>query len=85
MRTSLVEAAQSLVKGETGYKSKALKARQAGQDISVISYADKASFHLHHKFTHLIAQGKSYNIAVIAVARELAGYVWGMETGNINY
>ncbi|MFD1394190.1 IS110 family transposase [Lacticaseibacillus jixianensis] len=85
VRTTLIEAAQALVKGRAGYKSKALRARQAGQDAVVISYADKASLHLLRKFERLLAQGKAYNVAITAVARALAGYVWGMETGNINY
>jgi hypothetical protein len=74
-----------LVKGSIGYKSRALKARQAGQESAVISYADKAGAHLHRKFTRMLTQGKSYNVAIAAVARELAGFIWGMETGNINY
>ncbi|MGJ8543572.1 IS110 family transposase, partial [Lacticaseibacillus rhamnosus] len=85
VRTTIIEATQGLVKGSIGYKSRALKARQAGQESAVISYADKAGAHLHRKFTRMLTQGKSYNVAIAAVARELAGFIWGMETGNINY
>lgn len=85
VRTTLVEATQSLVKGRVGYKGRPVKARQAGQDANVISYADRASVHLQRIFHRMIEGGKPYNVAVTAVARQLAGYIWGMETGRIAY
>jgi hypothetical protein len=33
----------------------------------------------------MITQGKEYNVAIAAVARELAGFIWGLETNNIEY
>lgn len=83
VRTTLVEASQSLVKGRVGYKGRSVRTRQAGQDASVISYADRASVHLQRTFHRMIEAGKPYNVAVTAVARQLAGYIWGMETGRI--
>jgi transposase len=84
VRTSLVEAAQSLVKGRVGYKCKAVKDRQSGHDSHVISYADRATIHLQRTFHRLYDSGKPYNVAITAVARQLAGYIWGMETKHVS-
>lgn len=83
VRNALVESAQALVKGRPGIKSKAVKARQKGQDIKVIDYADKAVDRLQRKYRKLINRGVHHNKAVVAVARELACFIWGMETGRI--
>ena len=84
LRTTLVEAAQVLVKGTPGKKGKKLKAKQMGQDVKVISYADKGVMRLQRKFRSMIARGVNRNKAIVAIARELACFVWGMETGNID-
>ena len=83
VRKTLVECAQSLVRGTVGKKSKALKKRQKGQDDKIIAYADKAAERLQKRFKRMILRGKPYNVAIMAVARELAGFIWGMETGRI--
>ena len=72
LRKLLAESAQSFGKGKTGFKSKALKARQAGNDAQVIAYADKANERLRRKYYRLVNNGKARNVAVTAVARELA-------------
>ena len=82
-RTILVEAAQSICRGGIGRKSKALVARQEGNDPAVIAYADKANERLRRKYHKMIYRGKQRNVAVAAVARELACFVWGMMTDNI--
>lgn len=83
IRTLLVEAAQSYTRGQIGYKSKALKARQYGNPTDVITYADKANERLRRKYYHMVlSQGKKANVAKTAVARELACFIWGMMTGN---
>lgn len=83
LRTLLIEAARGICKGAIGHKSKALRARQAGQPIEVIAYADKANRRLRSKYYRMIRHGKRNNVAVAAVARELACFIWGMMTGNI--
>lgn len=85
VRTTLIESTQSLVKGHIGEKPKCVRARQKGQTAPIIDYADKGVAHLQRRYHRLIEQGKSKCVAIAAVARELAGYIWGMETGNINY
>ncbi len=53
-----------------------LKKRREGQPSNIIVIADKAGQRLHRKFYRLTARGKPTPKAVIAVARELAGFVW---------
>lgn len=81
LRSLLVEAANCYGRGSPGKKSKALSARQAGNKPEVIAYADKANERLRRKFYRIQFRSKR-NIAVVAVARELACFIWGMMTGN---
>jgi transposase len=83
LRRLLIEASGGICKGVIGQKSKALKARQSGNTAEVIAYADKANVRLRRKYYKLIHRGKKRNIAVAAVARELACFVWGMMTNDI--
>lgn len=82
-RLTLVESAQSICRGTIGHKSKALKARQAGQNPQVIAYADRANERLRRKYYRMIRGGKKRNVAVAAVARELACFIWGMMTEHM--
>ena len=84
LRRLLIEAAGGICKGQIGKKSKDLIARQAGNSAEVIVYADKANIRLRSKYYRLIRHGKKRNVAVTAVARELACFVWGMMTDNIH-
>lgn len=84
LRRLLVEAAQSIGRGRIGYKSKALKARQKGNDSKVIAYADRANERLRRKFYRMTRQGKKYNVAITAIARELACFIWGMMTNHLD-
>ena len=52
-----------------------LKRRQVGQPPAVIAHAWKAQHRLHQRYTHL-AYRKQPQIAVVAVARELVGFLW---------
>lgn len=83
LRQLLVEAAGSICKGAVGHKSKELRARQNENTAEVIAYADKANTRLRSKYYRMIRHGKKRNVAVAAVARELACFVWGMMTDNI--
>ena len=84
LRRLLVEAAQGYTRGSIGHKSKALKRRQHGNTSRDIAYADKANERLRRRFyTMTLKKRISRNKAVIAIARELACFVWGMMTENI--
>ena len=52
-----------------------LHRRQVGQPPAVIAHAWKAQQRLHQRYTHL-AYRKQPQIAVVAVARELVGFLW---------
>jgi transposase len=56
-----------------------LRRRRQGQPESVILIADKAMHRLQRRFLRLVARGKDANKAVVAVARELAGFLWACE------
>lgn len=62
--------------------SKRLTERRAGQPVEIVAYADRATRRLQDKFFRLIMKGKTKQAAVTAVARELAGFVWGMMVGQ---
>lgn len=83
LRCLLIEAAKGICKGAIGHKSKELRSRQSGQPAERIAYADKANTRLRSKYYKMIRHGKKKNVAVTAVARELACFIWGMMTDNI--
>ena len=71
IRKTLVECAQSLVKGNVYTpKSKRPKSRQKGMDVNIIAYADKATERLKKKYQKLIERNVPRNKAIVAVARE---------------
>lgn len=75
VRRVLVEAAWSYRHKPTiGY---ALQRRQKGQPPEVIAHCFVAMNRLHSRFWKLSAI-KNRNVAVTAVARELAGFIWGL-------
>ena len=84
VRKLLVEASKGICKGAVGHKSKDLKARQSGNLPEVVAYADKANERLRRKYYKMIRHGKKKNVAVTAVARELACFIWGMMTDHIS-
>jgi transposase len=59
-----------------------LKVRQQGQPPEVVAYSWAAQCRLHNTYRKLSAR-KGANKAVVAVARELAGFVWGSMTENM--
>jgi transposase len=53
-----------------------MRQRRKGQPDRIIASADRAQERLCHRFRTLTARGKTPNKAVVAVARELVGFVW---------
>jgi transposase len=53
-----------------------LAKRRKGQPARVIALADKAQQRLHRRYWRLVTGGKHHNKAVVAVARELVGFLW---------
>ena len=83
LRKLMVEAAHCYGRGAIGSKSKMLIKRQSGNDLQVIEYADKANERLRRRFHRINFRRQKRNIAVVAVARELACFIWGMMTDNM--
>lgn len=57
---------------------KTLKGRRIDQPDWAIAMADKAGYRLSKRFYRLIQKGKMPCQVVVAVARELAGFIWAM-------
>lgn len=74
VRRLLVEAARHAAGRNT--VSVALRRRRAGQPAAAIARADRAQGRLHRKYWRLVQRGKQPHVAVVAVARELMGFVW---------
>jgi|HubBroStandDraft_2_1064218.scaffolds.fasta_scaffold82394_1 transposase len=59
-------------------RSVTFKARWKGQPQPVVDHAFKAQERLHRRYFRLTSRGKPASVAVVAVARELAGFVWAI-------
>ena len=55
---------------------RALEARRTGQPARVIAIADKAQQRLCRRFRRMVAEQKPAPKVAVAVARELAGFIW---------
>lgn len=58
--------------------SRELALRRRGQPAHIIAIAERAQSRLHRRYWRLIERGKSTNKAVVAIARELAGFIWSI-------
>jgi transposase len=56
--------------------SQPLRRRREGQPAHVIAIADRAQERLHGRFLRMTRRGIHYNKVVVAMARELVGYLW---------
>ncbi|MDI6773417.1 MAG: IS110 family transposase [bacterium] len=76
LRRVLVEAAWCY--RQRNVVSRPVAERRRGCSLPVIRIAQKAQDRLHRKFGRMISRNKPHQVAVIAVARELAGFVWAI-------
>ncbi len=76
LRRVLVEAAWCYRRPNT--TGPTISARRRGCPSPVIQIARRAQDRLHRKFWRLTSRNKLGQIAVVAVARELAGFVWAI-------
>lgn len=83
LRRVLVEASWSSRYRPT--TSRVLSIRRKDCPGSILGIARKAQDRLHKRYWKLLGRGKNPNVAVTAVARELAGFVWaiGQDTSSI--
>lgn len=52
-----------------------------GQPAARVEIARRAQARLHKRYVRLVGRGKSRQAAVVALARELCGFVWSMAIG----
>jgi transposase len=55
-----------------------LKKRQEGVSEEVKAIAWKAQHRLHHKYRKMVMRGKSKQKTVVAISRELTGFIWAI-------
>jgi len=55
-----------------------LQARRKGQPPEIVAIAEKCERRLNAKFRRLTSRNKKSTVAVVAVARELIGFVWAI-------
>lgn len=77
LRRVMIEAAWQYWRAARGRQA-ALKRRQ-GQSPAVLDIVRRAEVRLHRKFHRLVNRGKPSEVAVVAVARELTGFMWALE------
>jgi transposase len=56
--------------------------RVAGQSADVVQYVMRAQQRLHRRYWRIVQRERPSQVATVAVARELAGFVWGLMTGR---
>ena len=76
IRRILIEAAWN--NRGSNVASRELLARRKGGSAEVVRIARKAQQRLHRKYWRLVSRSKHHSVAVAAVARELAGFVWSI-------
>jgi transposase len=76
LRRLLIEGAWHYTKSaRTG---KRLEQRRQNSPVNAVDAAGRALHRLHKKYIRLVLKGKHKNVAVTAVARELAGFIWAV-------
>ena len=84
LRRLMIESAKTYKRGVLlSKKSKEVMKRQVGASPKVIAYADKASDRLRNKYWRVLSKSDN-NTATVAIARELACFIWGMMTDHID-
>lgn len=80
LRRILVEAAHHA--GRRPTFGPTFRRRVAGQPPEVVQYVMQAQERLHRRYWRMAQRGKPTQVATVAVARELAGFVWGLMTAR---
>lgn len=86
-KTGSTLARRLLIESALNYGSRpgigvTLQARQQDQPEAVIQIANKAQHRLHHVYHHMKARGKAHHVTTVAVARELACFLWAAATAD---
>jgi len=78
LRRLLVEVAWHYCNANSTYVSKYMEERRTGQPECVIAFAEKTARRLSKKYRNLTRRCKDKRKISVAVAREMAGFIWGM-------
>jgi transposase len=76
VRRMLVQVAHHYQSRPRGGKT--LSRRREGQPARVVAIAEKAHQRCHRLFMRMLFKGKHRNQAVVAVSRELVGFIWAV-------
>ncbi len=60
-----------------------LRQRRKGQPAWVLALADKAQQRLHRRYQRLLHRGKEIGKVIVAIARELVGFIWAVLKGPL--
>lgn len=74
LRTSMVQIAWNYARPKTN--SAGMRKRRQYKPDWAITDALKAEDRLHGRYKHMVYRGKQPCVAVVAIARELAGFIW---------
>lgn len=76
LRRVLVEAAQHY--RHLPHVGSGLRKRQTGQPAAAVAIGWRAQQRLHRRYFRLVQRGKSSQQAIVAIARELLGFIWAV-------
>ena len=82
-KTGNSQARRMLVEAAWSYRfpariSRGLQVRQEGQSTAIRDIAWRAQVRLGHRYRRLTARGLQHNKLCVAIARELAGFIWSI-------
>ncbi|SRR5712692_5434677 len=80
VRRVMVEAAWQYQRF-TNRPGPGIRRRREGQPPERLAIAQRCDARLHRRFTRLTSRGKRSTVAAVAVARELAGFIWAVGQG----
>ncbi len=55
-----------------------VRKRRKNQPPEVLEIVERAQYRLHRRYWRLITKGKPRNLVIVAVARELVGFIWAV-------
>jgi transposase len=76
IRRVLIEAAWNYTRRPT--EGRTMRARRKDKPTAVVEIARKCDLRLNRKYHRMTSRGKLSTVAVVAIARELAGFIWAV-------
>jgi transposase len=76
IRRVLIEAAWNYTRRPT--EGRTMRTRRSGKPAAVVEIARKCDLRLNRKYHRMINRSKRSTVAAVAIARELAGFIWAV-------